>query len=164
VEVDRLQQKAGTRPGRLLDGYAEVGEILKVGSAAVCAKLNQKTAFRRVSLFCDEMAKASQILDDLEDLAEDSGRKRHNYVAALIRSLRGHGKHGGGKHQVFLDALLFLAAREHAFAQVQEHVSKAKEAISALELPGMKKYLDEYTKALLEAATRPLRRRNPRRS
>lgn len=164
VEVDRLQQRASGRPGQLLEGYARVGEILKVGSAAVCAKMNQRAAFHRVSLFCDEMAKAGQILDDLQDLAEDLKRQRHNYVATVIRSLRKHGEHGGGKQQAFFEGLLSLAACEHVFAQARKHLSNASTVITKLALPGMNEYLDEYGKALLKAETRPLRRRNQRRS
>jgi hypothetical protein len=148
VEVDRLQQNTNTRPEHLLDGYARTGEILKVGSAAVCAVMSPKRAFRAVSLFSDEMAKAGQIMDDLQDLGEDLGRGRYNYVAAVIRTLQGEGRHDVTQGEAFLDALLYLSARERAFVQARRHLSLASDVIQGLGLPGMKKYIAEYGKAL----------------
>jgi hypothetical protein len=162
VEVDRLQQINITRLEQLLEGYARVGEILKVGSAAVCATLNRRAAFLVVSRFSDEMAKAGQIVDDLQDLSEDLERKRHNYVAAVISKLRKHDQHGMGRQRAFLDELLFLAAQERALTEAKRLVSNASELISELELPGMKKYIEEYWKKLEKAETRRFRTRTPK--
>jgi len=160
VEVDRLQQNKDTRPEQLLDGYARVGEILKAGSAAVCATMGQKIAFHPASLFSDEMAKAGQIMDDLQDLGEDLGRSRYNYMAAVIRTLGKHRRHKAGEQGAFLDSLLILAAREHAFAEAKKRVSIASDLISRLALPGMRKYIDEYRKSLVRAETRRVRSAN----
>jgi hypothetical protein len=161
VEVDRRQQIGTTRPEQLLEGYARVGEILKVGSAAACATLNQRAAFRAVSHFSDEMAKAGQIADDFQDLSEDLERGRRNYAAAVINTLRKHSKHGTGRQQAFLDDLLFLAAKEHALTEAKKLVSNASELIGGLALPGMKKYIKEYRKALSKIETLSVRTRSP---
>lgn len=143
VAVDALQRKSTSRPDQLLDGYARVSSILKVGSAAVCAKLNQKSAYKRLSLFCDEMAKAGQIMDDIHDLEEDLGHKRFNYVANVLRCSEKKMPKRARSNKL-LNQFRILATVEQIYDEARTHVLKASAAIDPLEIPGMKKYLAHY--------------------
>lgn len=144
VEVDALQRKSTSRPDEILDGYARICSILKVGSAAVCAMHNQKKAYEQVSLFCDEMAMAGQIMDDIYDLEEDSGRKRLNYAANVLRrSAKKMPKRV--RSNELLRRLRILATMERIYGEVHTHVSRASDVIAPLAIPGMKKYLAHYS-------------------
>jgi geranylgeranyl pyrophosphate synthase len=143
VEVDALQRKSTSRPDELLDGYARVSSILKIGSAAVCAKLHQKSAYKRVSRFCDELAKAGQIMDDIHDLEEDLGRKRFNYMANVLRRSEKKMPKRARSNEL-LNQLRILATMEKIYDEARTHVSRASAAIYPLEIPGMKKYLAHY--------------------
>lgn len=147
VEVDALQRKSTSRPDELLDGYARVSSILKVGSAAVCALLNQRNAYKRVSLFCDELAKAGQIMDDIHDLEEDLGRKRFNYVANVLRRSENKMPKRARSNEL-LNQLHILATMEEIYDEARTHVSRASAAIDPLEIPGMKNYLAHYHRSI----------------
>jgi hypothetical protein len=151
VEVDRLQQKPGVRLEALLEGYARVAEVLKVGTAAVCSKMGREDLYPLLSRFCDEMAKAGQIVDDLRDLEEDLERGRHNCVAAIVSSRSKSGRAKAGGAHPLLDGLLFLSARETALQMARDHIERAARAVEGLSLPGMKAYITRYLSALAEA-------------
>jgi hypothetical protein len=150
VEVDRLQQKPGVRLEALLEGYARVAEVLKVGTAAVCSMMGRKDLYPLLSRFGDEMAKAGQIVDDLRDLEEDLERGRNNCVAAIVRSRSKRGRAMAGRASPLLDGLLFLSARETALQMAREHIEQAARAVEGLSLPGMKAYIARYLSALAE--------------
>jgi hypothetical protein len=151
VEVDRLQQKPGVGLEQLLEGYARVAEVLKVGTAAICSMMGRKDLYPSLSRFADEMAKAGQIVDDLRDLAEDLERGRHNCVAAILRSRSKQGRAKAAGTNPLLDGLLFLSARETALQMAREHIERAARAVGGLSLPGMKAYIARYLSALAEA-------------
>jgi len=143
VEVDALQHRFTSRPEDLLEGYARVSSILKIGSAAVCAMLDQKKAYQRVALFCDEMAKAGQIMDDIHDLEEDLGRERFNYAATILRRTEKKMPIRARSNEL-LNRLRVLATMEQIHEEAQRHVLRASEVIAPLAIPGMKKYLTHY--------------------
>jgi hypothetical protein len=84
LRVDQLQQFPGTPLGTLCRTYAGVNAILKVGSLAVCMRYRRSRDAEKIERFANKIAIGSQLLDDLEDLAEDLRRKRLNYVALKI--------------------------------------------------------------------------------
>jgi hypothetical protein len=147
VEVDALQRSPDTRPEELLDGYARVSAVLKVGSAAVCAHYGNKRAYRRVSLFCDEMAKAGQIIDDLRDLEEDMSRKRYNYVANDLRRSEMEMPRRLRSNEL-MNRLRMLATMERIREEVKTHVLKAGEIIAPLKIPEIPKYLSKYVESV----------------
>jgi hypothetical protein len=148
AEVAEMQRRPRTSPDLLLDGYARESEVLKVGSAAVCALRGREKVFPGVSAFCDEMAKAGQILDDLQDVGEDLARGRHNYVAGLFPEL--DRRSGGSPRDPVLEALGSLAVRHQAIDRIRHHVQRAALAVEPLSLPGMPKYISTYITSLAE--------------
>ncbi len=84
LRVDALERHPHRRGRELAAGYAEVASVLKVGAAAACLKFGRPGELATVSRFADAMAVAGQIVDDLEDVADDLGRGRFNYVAQLL--------------------------------------------------------------------------------
>ena len=84
LDADLLQKRPGGHPRELLAAYARVNSIFTVGAAAVCIKFHRPLDLARVATLAGEVAKASQILDDLEDLAEDLSRERFNYAAKVL--------------------------------------------------------------------------------
>ncbi|MGA3244055.1 MAG: hypothetical protein ABSE41_05540 [Bacteroidota bacterium] len=140
VEVDAKQRFPASRSDELLEGYARVSSILKVGSVALCAVANRQRTYRHVSHFCDEMAKAGQIMDDLRDLDEDLLQKRYNYVANLLRR-SGKQMPARLRANVLLNNLRLVAVMEQISAEVEKHLSEASAAIEPLRIAGMKTYL-----------------------
>jgi hypothetical protein len=84
AEVDRLQRSADGMPPDSLACYARVGEIFKIGSAAVCMALGRTGDLGPVGRCCDHLAIASQLLDDLVDLPEDLEHGRRSFAASWI--------------------------------------------------------------------------------
>ena len=140
VEVDAKQRLPASRSDELLEGYARVSSILKVGSIALCAVVKQQRAYRHVSRFCDEMAKAGQIMDDLRDLDEDLLQKRYNYVANLLRRSSKQ-MPAQLRANVRLNNLRLLAVMEQISAEIEKHLQEASAAIEPLQIAGMKTYL-----------------------
>ena len=89
VTVDALQRRPGCDPARLAREYARVAAVLKVGAAAVCLGHRRAADAAALDALADEWAIADQILDDLDDVADDLRRGRFNYVAQ--RLCRGRG-------------------------------------------------------------------------
>ncbi|HUI63907.1 MAG TPA: hypothetical protein VL126_03620 [Bacteroidota bacterium] len=140
LEVEILQ-KAGECPvDALLEKYAEVNSIFKVGSAAVCLLADGFDQFSAVSQFCDEIAKVAQIYDDIEDVTADLADGRMNYVARRI------GLSVGDQ----LDEADLLAKIEswlhdevktmRLVSEMRIHIACAEEAIAPLNLPGVNAY------------------------
>ncbi|MCX6133036.1 MAG: class 1 isoprenoid biosynthesis enzyme [Ignavibacteriales bacterium] len=144
VEVDALQCKSTSRPEDLLGGYVNVSSILKVGSAAVCAKLHQKSVYRRVSSFCNEMAKAGQLIDDLRDLNEDLVRNRHNYAAKVLSRSENRMLSSGGTDEI-ISGLRVLAASEQIYLEVHSHMKAASKAIGPLAIPEVNNYIEHHS-------------------
>ena len=151
VEVDDMLRKSTCRSEDLLEGYARESAILKVGSAALCAVARRHRAYKLVSLFCDEMAKAGQIVDDLRDLDEDLRKKRYNYVANVLRR---SGEHAPARVRVnvVFNNLRLTAVMEQISAEVGNHISKASAAIEPLAIAGMKTYLARRLNNLPESS------------
>jgi hypothetical protein len=84
IECDELLRSPRTRAQALLQVYASVSAIFKIGAAAVCVYLDRMKDFPLVSRFADTLSEAGQILDDLMDIAEDLERGRQNYAARLL--------------------------------------------------------------------------------
>ena len=147
VEVDTLQKKSTSRPADLLEGYARVCSIFKVGSAAICELLGRKRAFRRVSVLCDEMAKAGQIIDDLRDMEEDLRRNRYNYVASVFRRL-GKLKPRQHRSKALLEELRMLAATEQIYDEVRSYVQNASMVIASLRMSDVEEYLRHYASSI----------------
>lgn len=145
VEVDTLQRSPDTRSEELLEGYARVSAILKVGSAAICALSGNKRAYRRISLFCDEMAKAGQIVDDLRDLDEDIMQNRYNYVANVLRRSEKQ-MPSRVKSDRLMNHLRVLAVTERIHEEVRVHVEKASDIMAPFEIREMNKYISCYLK------------------
>lgn len=144
VEVDRLQKTSRTNPNRLLDCHAKVCSLFKISSAAVCARSKQWRHFPRVSLFCDEMAKAGQIIDDLTDIQEDLERKRYNYAANILyHSVDATGKQGSPMKRIAQGYTLGDGLKR-IFREVYRHVAVAQKAIRPLKIPEADRHVSGY--------------------
>ena len=84
VRVDALQRRRGRAPARLAREYAGVAAVLGVGTTAVCLRNRRPAAAARLQAIADEWAIGDQILDDLDDVADDLRRGRFNYVAQRV--------------------------------------------------------------------------------
>jgi len=136
VEADKEQNSFQGDPERLLDRYAHICAIFKVGSAAVCGMSGQWNQFATAASFCDEMAKAGQIVDDFVDLQEDIGRNRYNYVAKRIFRLA----KGDWVRQIFQD--------------VYFHTEKARRRAMSLRLEPAVRYVSDYERLIQQIQVR----------
>ena len=158
VEADRLQKSHRTKPERILKQYAKVCSIFKIGSAAVCARSKRWRDFPQVSRFCDEMAMAGQIIDDLTDVQEDLVRKRFNYAANIFYRSTSAGK-APNVMQRISQGYLTGNGLEKIFREVQTHVSKARKAIKSLRIPEADAHLSRYEALVREIQDEFSRRR-----
>ena len=86
AEVDRLQTQPSGMPASARRLYADVAAILSVGVGAVFARTGRLAEYPMFERLFADLAIASQVLDDLEDVEEDAQRGRLN-VAATIASV-----------------------------------------------------------------------------
>ena len=84
LKVDALQANAGEMNAQQLHLYAAVSSIFKAGSAAVLFKCGERRWYSRVAAFCDHLAIAMQVLDDLFDIDQDLARGRVNFAANIV--------------------------------------------------------------------------------
>jgi len=84
VHVDEMQKSVGCDPATLARQYAKVGSVLKIGTTAVCLGHRRPGDLAALGRLADDVAMGDQILDDLEDVADDLGHGRFNYVAQRI--------------------------------------------------------------------------------
>jgi hypothetical protein len=144
VEVDLLQQKRGTPAIRLLEGYARICAVFKISSAAVCARGKRWKEFAQVSAFCDEMAIAGQIIDDVRDIGEDLQRKRYNYVVNVLYRTGAKKELLGDTSAVVAQNLFQGSGTTRVFLEIRNHLNAAQRAIHPLKLPEATEFLFRY--------------------
>ncbi len=148
VEVDRIQQTTTGNPDQLLNGYARISEVLKVGSAAICWKLERSSDFRQISRFCDELAIVGQIFDDLLDVDEDFRRHRFNYVTAVLFRQRGRSTVRPRSLDGLAVELLYHGGLDRLMSEVRRRLRRAHQAIKLLGIEGAPQYLAAYEDAV----------------
>lgn len=153
LEVDRLQRCFEGPPDRLLAGYAAVASIFKVGTAAVCIRFGKQRDLRALGRFADEMAMAGQILDDLEDVADDWRRQRFNYVArVLLRSDGGPSELSRSERRLkgVVEDIYLGEGAETVMGLVKRHLTRAAAALEAVDFPGAHRYMKSSIDGLSE--------------
>ena len=84
AEVDRFQTERAGMPASARRLYAQVAQVLSLGVAAAMAKTRRLSEYAAFQNFFGDLAVASQLLDDLEDIEEDAVRGRLNTAATII--------------------------------------------------------------------------------
>ncbi len=129
IEARKLQTKPDSDLRRLLSEYVNVSSIFKIGLVAVCEKLSAMNEAKKFIKFADEIAVASQIIDDLEDIKEDLERNRFNYVVqALIALLNVDIKKSRDRNEL-LKQILRTNGIKHISAEVYSHLERAEKII-----------------------------------
>ncbi len=132
VEVDRKQRRRGRMTLSSVGEYARVGAILRVGSAAVCLLARRESDYPRVRAYCNEMAMADQIADDMKDIEEDEARGRHNVAG---NTLARRSRTPAGPTRILLQ-------------EMRRRYRRAGVAIRPLRLPQADRYLTRQLEAL----------------
>ncbi len=145
LEVRSLQRSKNPEPEDILAQHAKVGALLKVGSAAICAKMHWMRQFPQVSRFADEMAKIGQAVDDFADIEEDLERGEINYASAcILRSQRKRLPAGKDALRLIRHALLVDGAISLYLQELRGHLEKARHALQPLKIDAAKDYLARY--------------------
>ena len=142
LDVESAQRAGVCPPGVLLQKYAEVNSIFKVGSAALCLLADEFGPFPHVSGFCDEIAMVSQIYDDIEDVTDDLAAGRLNYFArtmGLSVTDRIDTTGLARKMESWLQRESEITA---LVSGMRRRIESAEEAIAPLELPGVAAYCE----------------------
>jgi hypothetical protein len=146
LRVDALQARPAGMSEAALPLYASVSAIFKVGSAAVCLKRGRWKLFPRVAAFCDHMAIAGQILDDLFDVEEDLDRGRFNFAANVL--LPGRAARAAHRSRHLARGVLRENGVARLLASVLRHVDQAGDAIAPARIPGVGRCLDTMRRQL----------------
>ena len=155
VGLDHLQQHLNGQHRNLLMRYAAVSAIFKIGSAAVCIKLGQMEDFSHIQKFFDEMAIASQILDDFRDIPEDLQRNRFNYVASiLLRDADKNKKRRGELVRRMAGKILYTASSDRVFNEIKQHINQAFSSLEPIRIPEAGELLKEYRNGLMNMQSR----------
>jgi hypothetical protein len=84
ARADHLARSPEYNTAEVLTLYTDIASVFKIGSAAVCIAAGKESDLPAVFDLSDSVAVYSQIMDDMEDLAQDLGRGFYNYVAASL--------------------------------------------------------------------------------
>lgn len=147
IAADNLQRRPGGDPRALLAVYTRVDSIFTVGAGAVCTLFGRGADLASLGELACEVAMASQILDDLKDLAEDLRRERFNYVAKRLLS---------GEAPITIDRATRLIGREIALGdgtarvldEARRHFRRARAISDQLGCVEMRDYLAAGEKAM----------------
>ena len=132
VEVDRKQRRRGRMTLSSVGDYARVGAIFRVSSAAVCLLAKRESDYRMVRAYCNEMAMAGQISDDMQDIQEDKARGRHNVAG---NTLARRSRSPAGPTRLLLQ-------------EMRRRLTRARSAIQPLRLPNADRQLARQLEAL----------------
>ncbi len=141
VETDVLLQGESTSPEVLLEKYAAVSSVFKLGSAAVCLRRDRFDDFTFVGRFCDEMARVSQIFDDLEDVVDDLTRGRSNFVARILGINLPRPGNGEKMAEIVAEQLVGERKSDRVLAEARKHLDRAEDAVRPIALPESGPYL-----------------------
>jgi len=135
LEVDRLQRMPGGMPAGALPLYAEVGRVFRLGSVAICAWTGRTEGVSPTGRFCDHLAVAGQIVDDLDDMLGDLAQGRVNYAAARLLDGERAIEDGGNEPPALIArALLRGTATAALLERVRTHLRRAGRAVESLRL------------------------------
>lgn len=138
VRVDRLQQAAGADPKKILSGYMDVCSIFKIGSLAICCYGKRMHLLPDVAAFADALAAIGQAMDDLEDLQQDIGRGRYNFVSTfLLKQQKSATERRGDISSSWSNADKALAK---LFLTLNKHLQVAERAAKKLKSTEMGEY------------------------
>ncbi len=143
-----LLQRSGARvtPGGAARVNAEVSAILKVGSAAVCAACGRMRDLDRLSRFADELAAASQWIDDLLDIDEDLRAGKLNFAASRLRLARRPGDRIARRR--LARTLLVDGGIEVIADDVDAHLQRAQAIAESLRIAPAIAYVRRYRTGL----------------
>jgi hypothetical protein len=163
AEVDR-RQSGGTRRYRSICAlYPSMYRLCSIATGSVCLKAGRDADFRSASAFLDELVLAGQLVDDLEDIAEDLDRGRVNAAAAFLVPRLHDASQGDPRRAVRIvgTAMREVGALRRLFRQIHTHVHRATDSIRFLRYPAAAGFLHAYSGSLeaYEAYYLDLRRR-----
>lgn len=134
--VDTAQRSHATRLASLRKAYARVNSVFRVGTAAVCHRHSRPDDFPMLRSFSDNFSTACQILDDLEDIAEDLDRGRWNFAANYaLRRARVRDTGDWLDLERVTGSLVRDGAGIALLGVAETHLMKAFSAIEPLHLP-----------------------------
>ena len=136
LEVDAVQAIPGAFTAERLGLYARVSSIFHAGSAAVLAHAGRRRQFAPAALFCDHLAIAMQVLDDLLDIDQDLSRGRFNFAANIV--LNGAPRSDLAR---LAESVLVQDTVGCVIDVVRDHVEKAGEAIAPIGVDGAARYV-----------------------
>ncbi|HVR71730.1 MAG TPA: hypothetical protein VMT87_12885 [Vicinamibacteria bacterium] len=160
LRIDRLQCQPEGRCGDLAAGYAEIAAIFKVGTAAICLKLRQPADLASLAQFADEVAIGGQIIDDLEDVHEDLGRNRYNYVAKRLLGGRSTTPEEAARH--ITREIVLGDGASRILGDVQRHLERAAMVLESVDCPPARSQVDQAFRDLVRLK-RALHRRSVQR-
>ncbi|HTK82139.1 MAG TPA: hypothetical protein VL633_07605 [Bacteroidota bacterium] len=159
LRVDNLQRSARTSPQTILDLYPRVNSMLKIGSVAVCLRLNRPRMLARIERFMDELAAGSQVLDDLTDLAEDFERSRYNYVALRLIGENGRNHRGRIQLSELSQQMIYSSIGDKILSEVINAFSSAYRVLQPLKIGDANRIARSHNAALMSIREQMLRRR-----
>jgi hypothetical protein len=107
--------------------------------------------FPKVVMFADALAKAGQILDDLQDINEDLQRNRFNYASIyILRRKRKARLKSRNVADHIADTMIFTDCVNTLFDEISAQLQLAQKAIKPLQLSAAEKYFDEYREMLAD--------------
>lgn len=139
LEVDAVQAMPRGFTPDCLDLYARVSSIFKAGSAAVLAKLGGRRQLAAAAAFCDHLAIAMQVIDDLLDIDQDLARGRLNFAGHIVLN-------GAPRSDVarLAESVLVGDSVGRVLDVARDHVDRAGEAIAPTGIAAAARYVSGF--------------------
>jgi hypothetical protein len=114
----------------------------------------------RIERFMDKLAVGSQVLDDLNDLAEDFERSRYNYVALrILRNEKGTVRRGSIHLEDLSRQVVYTSIGDTILGEVIDEFSSAYRILQPLNIRDANRIARSHTTALKSMRERMLMRR-----
>jgi hypothetical protein len=143
VEVDARQRTPAGFGRDDLPAYARVAEVFKVGATAACMKLRRSGELTAVGRYCDALAIAGQILDDLSDVEEDLRDGRLNFASTVLLGEDGACDSLEKKLKKIGQGLLLEERTSLLMSEVRGQLDHAAAAAASLRLAQASDYVDD---------------------
>jgi hypothetical protein len=144
VAADGLQKSRLNKPALLLNEYARVSSLFKIGMAAVCLLGKRERQLTALTEAADFLAKAAQIADDVEDSLDDLRSGRLNYaVQILLREVKVIPRRQADLEKLIAGKMIYSKGINRLFGEIAKNLKLAESHLTQLNHCDSAKYFEK---------------------
>mgnify|MGYP006954409217 CR=1 FL=1 len=152
VKVAEIQKAKQADPDLLLDGYAGVAALFKIGLIAVCLKAGCRGRLAPLMKASDNLAIAGQIADDMLDIDDDLKRGQINYaVQVILHHRRSISAHRADLSGMVREGIYYADFINRLLSEIETYLEMAQKSLASIKQPAVEKYFHASFEAIAHA-------------